>query len=419
MNPVVTDTTSTPIGTPAGENFESGSKTDYTPSTITLSTGKWSFDNAVIGTGADDKKNGSKSARIREMGKLSMNFDVVNGVYIVTIAHAVYGNDSESSWELWASSNSGGTYAKVGNTISTQNAGLKVDTFIINIPTKQRFQIRKVSGGSNQLNIDDINIIRSATPPPPGSDNDNMLMGNPSSATTSLIDYSNFLIIKPYYALSYNREEGKANWVSWHVNMSDKGTTPRQDDFREDPSLPSSWYHVSNISYTGSGFDRGHYCPSVDRTASVDMNSSTFLMTNIMPQAPMNNQRTWEYLEDSCHRLVLAGNELYIIAGSYGTGGTGNNGLASTIDNQRITVPSTLWKVIVVIPNGNNDISRINSSTRVITVKMSNDNNTIGDWKLYRTSIQLLEAAIGNNFKLLSNLPQSVQDVLKARVDDL
>ncbi|WP_255412675.1 DNA/RNA non-specific endonuclease [Chitinophaga sp. S165] len=39
--------------------------------------------------------------------------------------------------------------------------------------------------------------------------------------------------------------------------------------------------------------DRGHNCPSADRT-STTANSSTFLMTNMIPQAPQNNQQTWE-----------------------------------------------------------------------------------------------------------------------------
>ena len=49
---------------------------------------------------------------------------------------------------------------------------------------------------------------------------------------------------------------------------------------------------VSSTSYSGSGFDRGHNCPSADRTGSVADNTATFLISNMMPQAPRNNQQT-------------------------------------------------------------------------------------------------------------------------------
>jgi endonuclease G len=417
-DPGVTDTTSVPIASPASENFESGTKSDYTSSSITLATGKWNFDNAVIGSDPLDKKNGSKAARIQETGKLSMNFDVVNGVFIVSIVHATYGTDGASTWQLWASTNSGSTYSQLGSTI-TSTAAPRLDSFIVNFPSKVRFQIRKISGGSNRLNIDDIKFIRAGVPPPPSTtDNDHMLMGNPSLATFSPLDYFNYLMVKPYYALSYNRDQGKANWVSWHLFINDLGTTERQD-FAEDPNLPASWYRVTNSSYTGGGFDRGHTVPSGDRTANLTMNVSTFLMTNIMPQAPQMNQRTWAQLEDSARRLVQSGNELYIISGSYGRGGTGNNGYFTTIDNGNVTVPAMVWKVIVVIPNANNDLSRISTSTRVIAVNVPNDNSVNTNWKTYRTTVNEIENEMGNNFNLLSNLPQAVQDVVEARTDNL
>ncbi|OUJ70282.1 hypothetical protein BXP70_24615 [Hymenobacter crusticola] len=51
-------------------------------------------------------------------------------------------------------------------------------------------------------------------------------------------------------------------------------------------TLPAGWYRVTTNSYTGSGFDRRQNCPSANRTNSVEDNSATFLLNNIMPQAP-------------------------------------------------------------------------------------------------------------------------------------
>jgi len=244
---------------------------------------------------------------------------------------------------------------------------------------------------------------------------DHLALGNPSGAVASLTSPTNYLLSKPQYVLSYNRDQGKPNWVSWHLDGEDLGSAARQDNFRADESLPADWYRVKTSDYSGYGFDRGHNCPSADRTASEDDNSATFLMTNMMPQAPQNNQRTWADLEDYCRTLVRAGNELYIICGSYGRGGTGSEGYYTTIASGRVTVPARCWKVVVVLPAGTNDLGRITSSTRVIAVNTPNNISVNAAWGGYRTSVDAIEKATG--LDLLSALPLGVQDALEASTD--
>jgi endonuclease G len=218
--------------------------------------------------------------------------------------------------------------------------------------------------------------------------------------------------------MSYHRDRGIPNWVSWHLDSFWLGSAPRQDDFRPDPSLPEGWYRVTQFDYSGSGFDRGHHTPSADRTRTVADNSATFLMTNIMPQAPANNQGPWEELESYCRTLVSQGNELYIIAGGAGMGGSGSNGgITNTIAGGRVTVPAVTWKVIVVIPNGDNDLQRVDKTTRTIAVIMPNRQDIgIGTpWRNFRVSIRAVEALTGFNF--LSNVSRGRQLLIERRVD--
>lgn len=246
------------------------------------------------------------------------------------------------------------------------------------------------------------------------ADNDNMLMGNASMAGTN---ENNYLLRKAQYSLSYSRSRSIANWVSWHTEASDLGTADRQGDYRPDPELPSSWYQVTDNLYSGTGFDRGHLCPSGDRTNSVSNNSATFLMTNIIPQAPDNNQLPWAELEVYARELALSGNELYTIAGVEGTGGIGLSGFFTGIDQGRIAVPASTWKVIVVLSRGNDDISRVNTTTRVIAISIPNSNIGINpNWRSYRVSVDALESQTGYN--ILSSLPESVQTVVESKVDD-
>ncbi|WP_445630080.1 DNA/RNA non-specific endonuclease [Nostoc sp. DSM 114167] len=240
-------------------------------------------------------------------------------------------------------------------------------------------------------------------------------MGNPSNAGSS---YSNLLLSKSQYAVSYNCYRGTPNWVSWQLNTSWLGSAPRQDDFRADTTLPSSCYRVTSSDYTGSGFDRGHMTASADRTNTVTNNSATFLMTNIIPQSPDNNQGPWAALENYSRDLVNQGKELYIISGSYGTGGTGSNGTKNTIANGNVTVPTRTWKVIVVLNSSHSDASSVTNNTRVIAVNMPNSQGIRNNnWTNYRVSVDSIETNTGYN--LLSHVSSSVQSVIESRVDNL
>ena len=244
---------------------------------------------------------------------------------------------------------------------------------------------------------------------------DNSLMGNPSNAST--LSTTNYLMQKTTYSLSYNSAQGKPNWVSWHLDNTWLGSTTRCDCFASDVLLPTGVYRVSSSSYTGSGFDRGHNCPSGDRTFSSTDNRETFLMTNMMPQAPNNNQQTWEKLESYCRKLVSQGNECYIICGSYGVGGTGSSGTKTTLDAGRVTVPKQIWKVVLVLPAGTNDVSRVTTATRVIAVNTPNINTIVtSTWGGYRTSVDAIEAATG--YDILSVLPDAIEATLESRVDN-
>jgi endonuclease G, mitochondrial len=88
--------------------------------------------------------------------------------------------------------------------------------------------------------------------------NRNLLLGNPSTAASSVASINNYLMVKPQYVLSYNSKTHTANWVSWQLNRSWIGTAVSQDNFRPDDALPAEAYKVRPNDYTVRGYDRGH-----------------------------------------------------------------------------------------------------------------------------------------------------------------
>lgn len=254
-----------------------------------------------------------------------------------------------------------------------------------------------------------------AAPYPPSV---HLTMGNPSNAVADVGQPLNFLMMKPTYAVSYNRDKGTPNWVSWHLDPSWYGTLARVDTFRPDPAVDPTWYRVQAFDYSLSGFDRGHMTPNADRDNQnrIPINQETYLMSNMVPQAPDNNQGPWANLEGDLRTLADAGNELYIVSGPLGVGGIGSasGNTVNTIANGHVTVPASTWKVVLVLPSGSgDDISRVTCSTRTIAVMMPNTQgirNT--DWHTFLTTVDAIEQATG--YDLYSNLPPAVQACVEA-----
>ncbi|UYZ64413.1 DNA/RNA non-specific endonuclease [Hymenobacter weizhouensis] len=433
------------------ETFETGSKSAYTPAEEALGTGRWLLDDALLGSSDQDHKRGRQAARLRGRGRLRMAFDAPAGVRLIRISSAAYGQDPASTWELWASQDGGRSYRRLGQPVRTQGPRLVVSAFLAPTPAPLRLEIRKTDGSPARLNLDDIELATTPDPAagapaapaaasPTGSGSppsaapssgqatrtlspqdlkslsDHLLLGNPSGATASLSSPTNYLLSKPQYAVGYNAQRGTPTWVSWHLSPAWMGSAPRQDDFRPDPALPRQFYAVTPRSYSGSGFDKGHSCPSGDRTFDLDDNSNTFLMTNMIPQAGNNNQRTWSALEEWTRQQVRQGQEAYIIMGCYGKGGTGANGYATTLDQGRVTVPARIWKVVVLLPEGPDDLRRIAAGqARILAVDTPNDQSVSPDWSRYRVSVAIIEQATG--LDLLSQLPPEVQTRLQKKVD--
>ena len=139
-------------------------------------------------------------------------------------------------------------------------------------------------------------------------------------------------------------------------------------------------------------------------------------MSNILAQAPDNNQGPWADMENDL-RDLLAGNELYIVAGGFGMGGTGSNGPAMTIANGEVTVPAYTWKVALVLPEGGgDDASRVTCSTRTIAVIMPNVQGIrTTPWQTFLVTVDDVEALTGYNF--FSNLPEPYQQCVEAGIN--
>ena len=105
------------------EDFEQTDKPaskSYTTGSFKFKSGAWLLNDALVGTSDRDSKTGIDAIRIRNNGKLSMQFDMQN-VGKVTIHYATYGNDKSSELQLWVSYNNGGSYQQIGQTMTASS----------------------------------------------------------------------------------------------------------------------------------------------------------------------------------------------------------------------------------------------------------------------------------------------------------
>ena len=93
----------------------------------------------------------------------------------------------------------------------------------------------------------------------------------------------------------------------------------RQDSFKEDPEIPEA-YRSKLRDYSGSGYARGHLCPSADRRASYDQQALTYYLSNMQPQWQKHNEAQWANLEGDVRKWAARCDTLYVVK-------------AATIDN--------------------------------------------------------------------------------------
>ena len=102
-------------------------------------------------------------------------------------------------------------------------------------------------------------------------------------------------------------------------NKNSAQNVGRQDSFKEDPEIPAA-YRSKLSDYNGSGYARGHLCPSADRRASYDQQALTYYLSNMQPQWQKHNGEQWADLESDVRKWAARCDTLYVVK-------------AATIDN--------------------------------------------------------------------------------------
>jgi len=210
-------------------------------------------------------------------------------------------------------------------------------------------------------------------------------------------DTGEILLCRTGYAAGFDCDARSALWVAYEVTpaIHNSANVPRSDDFRADPELPTACR--KELHDFGGRYDRGHLVSSATLDANHQMNSETFLLSNMSPQLPKFNRAIWKGLENRERKWSNQRGRVYVITGPV---------FASRQRNGRVRVPSHFYKIIFD-PAKNEAISFLLPHKALYTAQLPR----------YRVSIDVIEEASGMNF--FAELEHEIEVTLEKDVSDM
>ena len=206
----------------------------------------------------------------------------------------------------------------------------------------------------------------------------------------------------------------------------------RHDSFKEDPEIPSA-YRSKLSDYSGSGYARGHLCPSADRRASDDQQALTYYLSNMQPQWQKHNEAQWANLEGDVRKWAARCDTLYVVKAATIDDITLNNvtesGVYSTTYNGtyysdlkcngRLLVAKYYYMALLAFNKSTNTYQAIgiwtkhyNAGTTGASGSGSYDWPIINKENAQYISIDELENRTGIDF--FCNLPDDIEDQVEA-----
>ncbi|NLA63090.1 MAG: hypothetical protein GX857_07715 [Bacteroidales bacterium] len=149
------------------------------------------------------------------------------------------------------------------------------------------------------------------------------------------------------YTILYDIENCIPLWVAYPMHSIYMRSGNRTNDWGYDPIIPRE-YQSDNRGWTNSTYNRGHMLASADRSATRDLNRTTFYATNMVPQDVKMNGGVWNNLEQDLRSWVENSryDTLYVVTGSI-LAQQGQIEYTNDKSGKRVAVPKYLYKALL------------------------------------------------------------------------
>jgi len=225
------------------------------------------------------------------------------------------------------------------------------------------------------------------------------------------------------YSLEWDNAKIANRWTCYTLHAGNSlSSVDRHDDFKADPDVAVS---ATLADYSGSGFSRGHLCPSADRLCTTEQNKQTFYLTNMQPQYQTHNGGLWgrleaevrnfatddSYTDSHCDTLYIV--KAATISDKVTIGDEEVDGVYSDIkcgSEHQLLVPKYFYMALLHYNKETDTYQALAFWTEHI-----NEIQSVADLSVYAITIDELEKRTGIDF--FCNLPDEIEHDVEAAVD--
>ena len=207
------------------------------------------------------------------------------------------------------------------------------------------------------------------------------------------------IINREGYALGFSNKYKQPLWVMYRLTKEEASASkiPRTNNFMEDPLVITG--SASPEDYINTGYDRGHLAPAADMYWSTNAMWQSFYMSNMAPQTPELNRKTWLFAESFTRKCAIGEESVIVVSGPVIT-----NDNPKTIGTNNVVVPDAFYKVIF----------DETPPEKMLAFVMPNDHPDMDMWR-YATNVIYVETITGLSF--FPNLDTNKLEVLKTNVN--
>lgn len=215
------------------------------------------------------------------------------------------------------------------------------------------------------------------------------------------------------YTHLYDTEMMTSLWTAYPLNSDHMGSLSRPGSWSYNPNISENYQaDLTDGSYSGSTYSRGHMIPNASRNGIKNMQLQTFHVTNSVPQRQNYfNGSIWNALENAIQAQAES-EELYVVTGVAfnKVGETKSISYVSPSDNssQRCPIPNYFYKVVLKVKKSGDTVTSA-STIGFWFVHQDYDNSTYSN---YSVSVDQIEAWTGYDFFV--NLPDTVEEKAEA-----
>ena len=209
------------------------------------------------------------------------------------------------------------------------------------------------------------------------------------------------------YTIYFSKNNHQPYMVAYPLYKDCLGDSGRTDKWDFDPVIDKKYQMQLYRSYQPRSYNmsRGHMLASNQRTASRELNFTTFYFTNMVPQEQSQNSGIWQQLESRENAFARNANKsdtLYVVCGPTLAP---NADMVHDDNNKKCPIPTHTWKVLLKEKKG---------QWISIGVKMPNVRPVSGSkWYDYTCTVADLEKELG--VKFFPFLPENEATAIKSQ----